>query len=1326
MRRHAVLGLALLASHLGSCTPLVGAAADKPPAIPPMLRALGRAMYGSNPGERKEASPEPAAKRKPTSAVKRVDSEDPDGSLPSGEGELDQPTLETLERELMVKESASRAASRLGKMGPAGMRVLAKGLRVERSEVHWASAWELGRMGKVSLPTLADALSDQNPSIQYAASCGLGSMGEPARATLIRALKHENSSVRRKAAEGLGNLRSSSEQLVPLLIESMQDADRSVRDAASTAVAKLGRGNKHGLNALLARLKSDPEKDNLAYSLSQYGPEAVPGLIEALRADDWQTRMVAARALGTMKSKPASAIPVIVELLHGAPFDYSTLEAVGRFGPKTLPLFTQAMKSESSNQRRAAAHGLQEVGPEAVPLLLEALADHDAYVRGDAAMSLSRVAKPVPKEAVPLLVQSLKDSSSRYSAAGALANAGSPGVESLLAAAKDGDERLRAVVLRALGGMDPVRGEAVELFVEALGSENRDVHAAARDALARMGARAAPALAKSMQHQDPSVRIKAAQILRDLDSAQSLPTFVAGLGDGDATVRMLSADALARIGASAETGVPGLVGLLQDGDLAVRMAAVHALGRVGESAVPRLIQGLESPEVRPYAQEALVKIGTPAVPALLAARRGAGRERRELIEDLLARIGPNGAAALSAAMGTGDADTRCVLVMVLGRMRPAPVALLAKAVQDGNAEVRMLAIDGLARSGPRAGRAVPELVAALKDQDERVGMLAIDALGAIGPAASEAVPALLGALRSTMLRTRAAEALGRIGGTAIPALISLLGDPDPNLRAAAVYALGRAGQGSNAAANALLPLLKDPDETLRLLAAEALGRVGSVAAGRLRNMLADQGFPERWLAALALGRMGAQARDAANELAKAVLDDDQEVGSAAAAALGQLGPAAEGIVPQLCDSLAKVTGETRLNVGWALWQINKHPWAPQVAAQTLASPELHVRLGSALALGRLGPDAKDAVPLLIQAIEDKNEQVCAAAALALAQIGPDAGSAVDALRKSLSRVNGEARLNVGWALWRIRQDPWGPQVLAQTLEYPDPNIRRDSAALLGHIGAGAKEAVPALTTVLADKTTAVRAAAAMALGQIGAEAKSAVPALVEVLEDAVGETRLNVAWALWQIERSSLAVPHLLETLKDPNPQVRLASAGALAQVGTEAKAGVPALADALRDEDAEVRAMAAAALGQLGQEARVAIPALLNALKDEQESVRQRAGPSLLATGGSFAWALPPLVKAFEHEPLRVRKAAAAALLSSPKQDQDEEPMTARQLLDIVQKGEEESRCVAALMLAARGREAASFVSSLERALEGEASSRVRWAVMWALGIARLESQNR
>jgi HEAT repeat protein len=153
---------------------------------------------------------------------------------------------------------------------------------------------------------------------------------------------------------------------------------------------------------------------------------------------------------------------------------------------------------------------------------------------------------------------------------------------------------------------------------------------------------------------------------------------------------------------------------------------------------------------------------------------------------------------------------------------------------------------------------------------------------------------------------------------------------------------------------------------------------------------------------------------------------------------------------------------------------------------------------------------------------------------------------------------------------------------------------------------------------------------------------------------------------------------------------------------------------------------MAAAALGHLGQEARVAIPALLNALKDEQESVRQRAGPSLLATGGSFAWALPPLVKAFEHEPLRVRKAAAAALLSSPKQDQDEEPMTARQLLDIVQKGADESRCVAALMLAARGREAASFVSSLERALEGEASSRVRWAVMWALGIARLESQNR
>src|SRR5262245_6539542 len=67
--------------------------------------------------------------------------------------------------------------------------------------------------------------------------------------------------------------------------------------------------------------------------------------------------------------------------------------------------------------------------------------------------------------------------------------------------------------------------------------------------------------------------------------------------------------------------------------------------------------------------------------------------------------------------------------------------------------------------------------------------------------------------------------------------------------------------------------------------------------------------------------------------------------------------------------------------------------------------------------------------------------------------------------------------------------------LTQRLQSQDSIIRRNAAYALGQIGAGAKEAVPALIAALKDRDTEVRRSAASALGQIGPVAKEAVPAL---------------------------------------------------------------------------------------------------------------------------------------------------------------------------------------------------------------------------------------
>jgi HEAT repeat protein len=76
----------------------------------------------------------------------------------------------------------------------------------------------------------------------------------------------------------------------------------------------------------------------------------------------------------------------------------------------------------------------------------------------------------------------------------------------------------------------------------------------------------------------------------------------------------------------------------------------------------------------------------------------------------------------------------------------------------------------------------------------------------------------------------AADALGRIGPTAVPALIEGLRSSDPDVRLRACEVLGRMGSGAKDAVPGLMPLLDDPDERIRKAAARTLGRIGPEAA----------------------------------------------------------------------------------------------------------------------------------------------------------------------------------------------------------------------------------------------------------------------------------------------------------------------------------------------------------------------------------------------------------------------------------------------------------------------------------------------------------------
>ncbi|HET9957177.1 MAG TPA: HEAT repeat domain-containing protein [Polyangiaceae bacterium] len=132
-------------------------------------------------------------------------------------------------------------------------------------------------------------------------------------------------------------------------------------------------------------------------------------------------------------------------------------------------------------------------------------------------------------------------------------------------------------------------------------------------------------------------------------------------------------------------------------------------------------------------------------------------------------------------------------------LNPAGVPLVAKAaVEDTSPRVRLAAVRALTRlnhEGP-----AQELGTALADSDEQVRLAALN--GALGVNVFSSTPAVVERLGdgSASVRRRAAEAVGVMhladAAMALVPLCSAATEADPNVRAAALWALGQIGDSA--------------------------------------------------------------------------------------------------------------------------------------------------------------------------------------------------------------------------------------------------------------------------------------------------------------------------------------------------------------------------------------------------------------------------------------------------------------------------------------------------------------------------------------------------
>jgi HEAT repeat protein len=79
------------------------------------------------------------------------------------------------------------------------------------------------------------------------------------------------------------------------------------------------------------------------------------------------------------------------------------------------------------------------------------------------------------------------------------------------------------------------------------------------------------------------------------------------------------------------------------------------------------------------------------------------------------------------------------------------------------------------------------------------------------------------------------------------------------------------------------------------------------------------------------------------------------------------------------------------------------------------SPE-PVRYGAVEVLGKIGPAAKGAVPVLIESLKNQNHVLRNKAVIALGKIGEEAGDAIPALKDALKDDDESIRTSAKWAL----------------------------------------------------------------------------------------------------------------------------------------------------------------------------------------------------------------------------------------------------------------------------------------------------------------------
>jgi HEAT repeat protein len=262
------------------------------------------------------------------------------------------------------------------------------------------------------------------------------------------------------------------------------------------------------------------------------------------------------------------------------------------------------------------------------------------------------------------------------------------------------------------------------------------------------------------------------------------PALLKVLLHGSYDLNWRARQALARQGPAA---VPALVEVLRGPDPEQRREAIWVLGDIGAGAggaTAALVEALRDPTRFRYggalaecARSALARIGPPAraaVPALREEFEGGDAERRFYAAEALVKI--TGAVkrylpVLIEYLSSPNIHVRRDATEALGQIGPAAkaaVPALIRVLKDRPGNVCHFAAEALARIGHDAEEVVPLLIDLVGSDTYYFRRAAVEALGLFGPKARAALPVLreVAQERARYMQEVAGPALAAVQGTA--------------------------------------------------------------------------------------------------------------------------------------------------------------------------------------------------------------------------------------------------------------------------------------------------------------------------------------------------------------------------------------------------------------------------------------------------------------------------------------------------------------------------------------------------------------------------------